>query len=134
MEATSSPHVLTQCSPSGMQTQSCLCMHAGCFIAPLTFQLFWHSFDIGSPNSQYKAPFANIYRGMAVIGTQVSLQGAHPLLMGQIDRQIRSDQHASIPGTGPAQGFGILLVQCAMTGSVESTSAPAEDFDILPSP
>lgn len=59
-----------------MQTQSCLCMHAGCFIAPLTFQLFWHSFDIGDPNSQYKAPFANIYRGMAVIGTQVSLQGA----------------------------------------------------------
>ena len=46
-------------------------MHAGCFIAPLTFQLYWHSFDVGSPTSEYKAPFANIYRGMAVIGTQV---------------------------------------------------------------
>ena len=46
-------------------------MRAGCFIAPLTFQLYWHSFNIGSPTSEYKAPFANIYRGMAVIGTQV---------------------------------------------------------------
>ena len=45
---------------------------AGCFIAPLTFQLYWHSFKIGDPHSEYKAPFANIYRGMAVIGTQVS--------------------------------------------------------------
>ena len=45
---------------------------AGCFIAPLTFQLYWHSFNIGNPHSEYKAPFANIYRGMAVIGTQVN--------------------------------------------------------------
>ena len=49
--------------------------HAGCFIAPLTFQLFWHSFPIGDPNSDYKAPFANVYRGMAVIGTQVIVPG-----------------------------------------------------------
>ena len=48
-----------------------LWLHAGCFIAPLTFQLYWHSFNIGNPTSEYKAPFANIYRGMAVIGTQV---------------------------------------------------------------
>ena len=51
-----------------------LWLHAGCFIAPLTFQLYWHSFDIGDPNSEYKAPFANIYRGMAIIGTQVGLR------------------------------------------------------------
>lgn len=50
-------------------------LHAGCFIAPLTFQLFWHSFPIGDPNSEYKAPFANVYRGMAVIGTQVIVPG-----------------------------------------------------------
>lgn len=44
---------------------------AGCFIAPLTFQMFWRSFPIGVPSSEYIAPYANIYRGMAVIGTQV---------------------------------------------------------------
>ena len=53
------------------QVRSCH-FFAGCFIAPLTFQLYWHSFNIGDPHSEYKAPFANIYRGMAVIGTQVS--------------------------------------------------------------
>ena len=55
-----------------LSVPSVIAAHAGCFIAPLTFQLFWHSFPIGDPNSEYKAPFANVYRGMAVIGTQVT--------------------------------------------------------------
>ena len=59
-------------------------LHAGCFIAPLTFQLYWHSFDIGDPNSEYKAPFANIYRGMAIIGTQVGLPATTQTLSGDI--------------------------------------------------
>jgi len=54
-----------------MDSRGIFILLAGCFIAPLTFQLYWHSFNIGDPNSEYKAPFANIYRGMAVIGTQV---------------------------------------------------------------
>ncbi len=63
-------------------------MHAGCFIAPLTFQLFWHSFDIGNPNAQYKAPFANIYRGMAVIGTQASSNKAHSMVTDKVTARL----------------------------------------------
>ncbi|XP_027184507.1 probable metal-nicotianamine transporter YSL6 [Coffea eugenioides] len=42
----------------------------GCVIAPLTFWLFWRAFDIGSPDSPYKAPYAIIYREMAILGIQ----------------------------------------------------------------
>ncbi|CAH9113541.1 unnamed protein product [Cuscuta europaea] len=42
----------------------------GCIIAPLTFFMFWNAFDIGSPDSPYKAPYAVIYREMAILGTQ----------------------------------------------------------------
>lgn len=55
-----------------------VCWHAGCFIAPLTFQMYWKSFPIGVPTSEYIAPYANIYRGMAIIGTQVQLCLACP--------------------------------------------------------
>lgn len=52
-------------------TRLVVCLRAGCFIAPLTFQMYWKSFPIGVPSSEYIAPYANIYRGMAIIGTQV---------------------------------------------------------------
>ena len=49
---------------------------SGCVIAPLTFQMYWRSFPIGDPTGEYKAPYANIYRGMAILGTQVIAQAA----------------------------------------------------------
>ncbi|RAL49740.1 hypothetical protein DM860_002031 [Cuscuta australis] len=42
----------------------------GCVIAPLTFFMFWNAFDIGSPGSPYKAPYAIIFREMAILGVQ----------------------------------------------------------------
>lgn len=42
----------------------------GCIIAPLTFWLYWTAFDIGSPDGMYKAPYAVIYREMAIIGIE----------------------------------------------------------------
>ncbi|KAK4272207.1 hypothetical protein QN277_020794 [Acacia crassicarpa] len=42
----------------------------GCIIAPLTFWLFWTAFDIGSPDGPYKAPFAVIYRELAILGIE----------------------------------------------------------------
>ncbi|KAK9796659.1 hypothetical protein WJX73_000687 [Symbiochloris irregularis] len=36
-----------------------------CFVSPLTFWLFWKSFNLGDPNGPYPAPFALIYRNMA---------------------------------------------------------------------
>lgn len=42
----------------------------GCVIAPLTFFMFWNAFDIGSPDGPYKAPYAIIFREMAILGVQ----------------------------------------------------------------
>lgn len=42
----------------------------GCVIAPLTFWLFWSAFDVGLPDSPYKAPYAVIFREMAILGVQ----------------------------------------------------------------
>lgn len=42
----------------------------GCVIAPLTFWLYWNAFDIGAPDSPYKAPYAVIYREMAILGVE----------------------------------------------------------------
>jgi uncharacterized oligopeptide transporter (OPT) family protein len=40
----------------------------GCVIAPLTLWLFWTAFDIGNPDGEYKAPFAIMFREMAILG------------------------------------------------------------------
>ncbi|CAH1420525.1 unnamed protein product [Lactuca virosa] len=42
----------------------------GCIIAPLTFWMFWTAFEIGTPDSPYKAPYAVIYREMAILGVE----------------------------------------------------------------
>ncbi|XP_058103080.1 probable metal-nicotianamine transporter YSL6 [Magnolia sinica] len=42
----------------------------GCVIAPLTFWLYWTAFDVGSPDGPYKAPYAVIYREMAILGVE----------------------------------------------------------------
>ena len=42
----------------------------GCVIAPLTFLLFYKAFDIGVPGSAYPAPYATIYRNMAILGIE----------------------------------------------------------------
>ncbi|KAM6573144.1 probable metal-nicotianamine transporter YSL6 [Cannabis sativa] len=42
----------------------------GCVIAPLTFWLFWTAFDIGDPDGPYKAPYAVIFREMAILGIE----------------------------------------------------------------
>lgn len=42
----------------------------GCVIAPLTFWLFWTAFDIGNPDGLYKAPYAVVYRSMALFGVE----------------------------------------------------------------
>lgn len=42
----------------------------GCVIAPLTFWLYWTAFDIGDPDGPFKAPYAIIFREMAIIGVE----------------------------------------------------------------
>lgn len=39
-------------------------------IAPLTFNMFYTAFPVGKEGSAYAAPYATVYRAMAILGTQ----------------------------------------------------------------
>ncbi|XP_062151667.1 probable metal-nicotianamine transporter YSL6 isoform X2 [Alnus glutinosa] len=61
---------LTLSSAKSMFVSQLVGTAMGCIIAPLTFWLFWTAFDIGSPDGPYKAPYAVIFREMAILGIQ----------------------------------------------------------------
>lgn len=61
---------LTMSSAKSMFVSQVIGTAMGCVIAPLTFWLYWTAFDIGSPDSAYKAPYAVIYREMAILGVE----------------------------------------------------------------
>lgn len=61
---------LTMSSAKSMFVSQVVGTAMGCVIAPLTFWLYWTAFDIGSPDSAYKAPYAVIYREMAILGVE----------------------------------------------------------------
>uniref|UniRef100_A0A1J3HEJ5 Metal-nicotianamine transporter YSL2 n=1 Tax=Noccaea caerulescens TaxID=107243 RepID=A0A1J3HEJ5_NOCCA len=61
---------LTLTSPRSMLVAQAIGTAIGCVVAPLTFFLFYKAFDVGNPNGEYKAPYAIIYRNMAIIGVQ----------------------------------------------------------------
>ncbi|KFK33040.1 hypothetical protein AALP_AA6G322700 [Arabis alpina] len=61
---------LTLSSAKSMFVTQLLGTTMGCVIAPLTFWLFWTAFDIGDPDGLYKAPYAVIYREMAILGIE----------------------------------------------------------------
>ncbi|KAK9090077.1 hypothetical protein Sjap_023254 [Stephania japonica] len=61
---------LTLSSPRSMFVSQLVGTVIGCVVAPLTFWLFWSAFDIGDPNGPYKAPYAVIYREMAILGVE----------------------------------------------------------------
>lgn len=61
---------LTLTSPRSMLFSQAIGTAMGCIIAPLTFFLFYEAFDVGNPNGSFKAPYALIYRNMAILGVQ----------------------------------------------------------------
>ncbi|KAI9083964.1 hypothetical protein K1719_033960 [Acacia pycnantha] len=61
---------LTLSSAKSMFVSQIVGTAMGCIIAPLTFWLYWSAFDIGSPDGPYKAPYAVIYREMAILGVE----------------------------------------------------------------
>ncbi|XP_054802015.1 probable metal-nicotianamine transporter YSL6 isoform X2 [Prosopis cineraria] len=61
---------LTLSSAKSMFVSQLVGTAMGCVIAPLTFWLFWTAFDIGSPDGPYKAPFAVIYKELAILGIE----------------------------------------------------------------
>ncbi|KAJ8536904.1 hypothetical protein K7X08_035305 [Anisodus acutangulus] len=61
---------LTLTSPRSMLLSQAIGTAIGCVIAPLTFFIFYKSFAVGDSNGEYKAPYALIYRNMAILGVQ----------------------------------------------------------------
>ncbi|RZC85754.1 hypothetical protein C5167_026426 [Papaver somniferum] len=61
---------LTLTSPRSMVVSQPVGTAMGCVIAPLSFFLFYKAFDIGNPYGEYKAPYALIYRNMAILGVE----------------------------------------------------------------
>ncbi|KAM6557773.1 hypothetical protein CsatB_004792 [Cannabis sativa] len=61
---------LTLTSPRAMFASQVIGTALGCIIAPLSFFLFYKAFDVGNPKGEFKAPYALIYRNMAILGVQ----------------------------------------------------------------
>ncbi|ONI07587.1 hypothetical protein PRUPE_5G129100 [Prunus persica] len=61
---------LTFTSPRAMFVSQTLGTALGCVTAPLSFFLFYKAFDVGNPHGEFKAPYALIYRNMAILGVQ----------------------------------------------------------------
>lgn len=61
---------LTLTSPRSMLLSQAIGTVIGCVVAPVTFFLFYKAFDVGNPYGEYKAPYAIIYRNMAILGVE----------------------------------------------------------------
>ncbi|WCJ40166.1 YELLOW STRIPE like 6 [Euphorbia peplus] len=61
---------LTLSSAKSMFVSQLVGTAMGCVIAPLTFWMYWTAFDIGAPDGSYKAPYAVIFREMAILGIE----------------------------------------------------------------
>ncbi|KAG8390441.1 hypothetical protein BUALT_Bualt01G0083700 [Buddleja alternifolia] len=61
---------LTLTSPRSMLVSQAIGTAIGCIVAPLSFFLFYKAFDVGNPDGEYKAPYAIIYRNMAILGVE----------------------------------------------------------------
>lgn len=61
---------LTLTSPRSMLLSQAIGTAIGCVVAPLSFFLFYTAFDVGNPDGEYKAPYAIIYRNMAILAVQ----------------------------------------------------------------
>ncbi|XP_061337792.1 metal-nicotianamine transporter YSL1-like [Gastrolobium bilobum] len=60
----------TSTSPKAMFICQVIGTALGCITAPLSFFLFYKAFDVGNPHGEFKAPYALIYRNMAILGVE----------------------------------------------------------------
>ncbi|CAN1228127.1 Metal-nicotianamine transporter YSL3 [Linum grandiflorum] len=61
---------LTLTSPRSMLVCQVIGVAIGCVVAPLNFFIFYKAFNLGDPNGVYKAPYALVYRNMAILGVE----------------------------------------------------------------
>lgn len=60
----------TEASPKAMLIAQVIGTMFGIIICPGIYFLFWYAFDVGTPHSTYKIPYAYSYRGIAEIGAK----------------------------------------------------------------
>ncbi|GMH13280.1 hypothetical protein Nepgr_015121 [Nepenthes gracilis] len=62
---------MTLASPRSMFVSQLIGTAMGCAVSPCVFWLFYKAYgDLGRPNSQYPAPYALIFRNMAILGVE----------------------------------------------------------------
>ncbi|XP_054787284.1 probable metal-nicotianamine transporter YSL8 isoform X2 [Prosopis cineraria] len=62
---------LTLSSPRSMFVSQIIGTAMGCVVSPCVFWIFYKAFhDLGSPKSEYPAPYAVVYRNMAKLGVE----------------------------------------------------------------
>ncbi|KNA14095.1 hypothetical protein SOVF_110930 [Spinacia oleracea] len=61
---------MTLSSPRSMLLSQAVGTAIGCIASSLIFFLFYQAFDVGNPNGEFKAPYALIYRNMAILGVE----------------------------------------------------------------
>ncbi|KAB1211118.1 putative metal-nicotianamine transporter YSL7 [Morella rubra] len=62
---------LTLASPKSMFVSQIIGTAMGCIISPCVFWLFYKAYsDLGVPGSEYSAPYALVYRNMAILGVE----------------------------------------------------------------
>ncbi|KAK6780778.1 hypothetical protein RDI58_022962 [Solanum bulbocastanum] len=61
---------LTLSSPRSMFFSQLIGTAMGCIITPLVFSIFNTAYDLGDPNGPYPAPYALMYRGIALLGVE----------------------------------------------------------------
>ncbi|MED6143211.1 putative metal-nicotianamine transporter ysl8 [Stylosanthes scabra] len=62
---------LTLASPRSMFVSQVIGTSMGCVVSPCVFWIFYKAFpDLGTPNSEYPAPNATVFRNMAILGVE----------------------------------------------------------------
>nr|CAD1840828.1 unnamed protein product [Ananas comosus var. bracteatus] len=61
---------LTLTSPRSMFVSQIIGTAMGCVIGPVVFWIFYKAYPLGDQNSEYPAPYAKVYRGIALLGVE----------------------------------------------------------------
>lgn len=61
---------LTLSSPLAMFFGQVLGTAIGCILSPVVFWVFYKAYSVGDPNGAYPAPYALMYRGIALLGVE----------------------------------------------------------------
>ncbi|KAK1321605.1 putative metal-nicotianamine transporter YSL7 [Acorus calamus] len=61
---------MTRASPKAMFVSQVVGTAFGCIIGPLVFWVFFKAFPLGKTGSNYHAPYAALYRGIALLGIE----------------------------------------------------------------